>query len=285
MTKAHGIHARVTELLEQLQIEKDQQKLVVIISELGNMGAAAKDAIPYLHTIADQWKGFQLTEIVKWAVHEIEKSVEKEARPKRLTSIRDEVRESAIRIMGKLGTIVKTIVGIPFKVWRELNIWFPPQRLIKLLIFLSIVVPLSAFIIRLVGNLFFWAFWALVFYSTIWAFGNYNRAYCGTNTTTTGGIVRRVRFINRKHFLSWFLLETIFFFSLGWFELIRNFTVLLILFFAIFGIFGLVYGLADITCPHCGAINGGIKLNEDEDRINYLCCVCNLNFSHSKGMD
>jgi len=153
-----------------------------------------------------------------------------------------------------------------------------PSRLMQMFFFLSICIPLSTFIIRLVGRFPFWAFWLLSYYGTIWAFGHYNKSKCDLQ----GDLPQIANFyVKRKMFLTWFLIESILFLAIGWYLVpIRGPVALLVVYFLLFAAGGLIYGLGDVTCPHCGAINAGQRSKATDEQKDFRCCICKKKFSH-----
>ncbi|MFQ6119739.1 MAG: hypothetical protein ACE5KE_07615, partial [Methanosarcinales archaeon] len=154
-----------------------------------------------------------------------------------------------------------------------------PRKLIKIFTFLSIVIPLSTFLIRLVGKFPFWAFWLLTYYGTIWTFGHYNKSNCGIQETPHLNF-----YVKRKTFLLWFLIESFLFLTIGWYLVpIRGPVALVVVYFSLFAAGGLIYGLGDVTCPHCGAINAGRRIKATDEQTDYHCCICKKEFSHYHG--
>ncbi len=156
-----------------------------------------------------------------------------------------------------------------------------PNILIKIFFLLSIFIPLSTFIIRLVGHFPFWGFWLFSYYGTIWTFGHYNKSNCDVKEDLSKGTNF---YVTRKMFLLWFIFESILFLTIGWYHVpIRGPVALFVVYFLLFAAGGLIYGLGDVTCPHCRAINAG-RLNKVINKQNeYHCCICKKIFSHNKG--
>jgi len=157
-----------------------------------------------------------------------------------------------------------------------------PNKLMQIFFFLSICIPLSTFIIRLVGRFPFWAFWLLSYYGTIWAFGHYNKSKCDIQEDFTKGINF---YVTRKMFLPWFFIESILFLTIGWYHVpIRGPVAFFVVYFLLFAAGGLIYGLGDVTCPHCRAINAGRRSKATDEQNEYRCCICKKIFSHYKGL-
>lgn len=165
-----------------------------------------------------------------------------------------------------------------------------PRNTLNIFLVLSISIPLSTLIIRLVGRFSFWVFWLLAFYGTIWAFGNFNKS----NGDIRGDLPQKVPsfftksppafYITRTMFLAWFLFESFMFLTIGWYLVrIRGREALLIVYFLLFAAGGLIYGLGDVTCPHCQAINAGRRIKATDEYTNYRCYICKKEFSHIYG--
>ncbi|MFX0195397.1 MAG: hypothetical protein ACFFCW_04670 [Candidatus Hodarchaeota archaeon] len=156
-----------------------------------------------------------------------------------------------------------------------------PRNTMNVFIVLSITIPLSTLIFRLVGRFTFWIFWLLAFYGTIWAFGYFNKSNCDMHGDLLQKDPSLDFYITRKMFLAWFLFESFMFLTIGWYLVrIRGREVLLIVYFLLFAAGGLIYGLGDVTCPHCHAINAGRRIKTTEEYTDYRCCICMKEFSH-----
>ncbi len=155
------------------------------------------------------------------------------------------------------------------------------DKILTLFTIISLAIPFTTLIFRLVGRFIFWIFWTISFYGTMWAFGYFNRSNCHINGDLRQNPSHSF-YISRKIFILWFLLQSFFFLIIGWYlVLIRGPYSLYVIYFWLFAALGLIYGLGDVTCPHCGAINAGQRIISTAESIEYRCCVCKQEFSHS----
>lgn len=159
-----------------------------------------------------------------------------------------------------------------------------PRNTLNIFLVLSIGIPLSTFIIRFVGRFTFWIFWLLAFYGTIWAFGYFNKSHCDVQGDQLQKIPSDPFYITRTMFLAWFLFESLMFLTIGWYLVrIREREALFVVYFLLFVAGGLIYGLGDVTCPHCHAINAGRRIKATDEYTDYRCCICKKEFSHIYG--